>query len=174
MLNRDDRERLLARVSDLLRRGGTEDAEHLIRDLEAAIGGPVFTAGGDFVFMFHAAVPAGDVRSDRPILQFLDPAYCAAFTTRGVFPFPFECLEAHAGSTGPVPSVLYLVVRDHGAETARFPPDAFTGPFALAFERRFHPHERREIELWATRPIHAPAPWAVSLTLSGFARGSGF
>lgn len=166
----EKREQLLARVSDLLRRAGTEDAERLIRDLETVFVGPVFSGDGNVTFAFHASIPAGDILSDRRILQIFAPEFCATFTTRGVFPFPFGCQEAHAGISGSpeVPTgALYWVLRDNGSEISRLPFDAFTGAFAISWKRRYDHTTVHEIELWAPRPFHSTVPWSVVLMLSG-------
>ena len=166
-----EREQLLARVSDILRRSGTEDAERLIRELEKELGGPVFTRAGDLVLHFAGVIPVGRVRTDRPILQFFRPEHSVSFITPGIFPFPFQCREAHVyldPELEPLAPSLYFAENHNGNEVARFPVGSFSGAHAVEFPRLYGQNESRAMALWAARPFSIlRTPKRIDLMLAG-------
>ena len=178
-MTREETEALFARVADLLRRGGTEDAERLVRELEAALLPKV----AEQIVMFLAEIPAGDYPADARLLQFFHPKYSAVFTHVGIFPWRFEAsaarvqigFEEQIGPGGFTITVdraaildsLHLRERANGVEVARYPVDAFTAPWEAQFARVYDPHEVYELELCTREPLRLVRPGSVTLMLGG-------
>ena len=177
-MTREETEALFARAADLIRRGGTEDAERLVNELEAAM--LPRAVAGDVSIGFHAEIPAGEYRADSRLVQIYHPYYSVMFTNEGRFPFLFDCREARANvdfalnltevERMSLLSSIYVNERHGGHDVGRFPLGAFTGE-AVDFRRVYEIARIYEIELRPLTDLRLTAPLRVAFMLGSWSRG---
>ena len=164
------------RAADLIRRGGTEDAERLVNELEAAL--LPRAVAGDVSIGFHAEIPAGEYPADSRLVQLYHPYYSVMFTNEGRFPFLFDCREARANvdfalnltevERMSLLSSIYVNERHGGVDVGRFPLGAFTGDGAVDFRRVYEKARVYELELRPLYDLRLTAPLRVAFMLGGY------
>lgn len=162
------REQLLARVADVLRRSGVEDAGRLIDALtRELLGPPVFSADHDTVFVFEATVPAGAFES----VEMFRARNSSMMTTDGMFPFPFLATEAFVSMSDDL-GPAFVAEASLGIEEARHPVERFQGPLAARFERTYSPDRFYGFRLstMASAPPVFETPRTVRLAIAGWRR----
>lgn len=160
-------EQFVQRVSDLLRRGGTEDAEHLVVELERRLRPKPFSIEPNFTFTSTVRIPAG-AHAVEEYIELWSPAASSLFTSLGSFPMDVACHSAHAvTSTAFVPEYLEVRFFRTMLERARWPLSAWCGGVAEPFLETFREGEPAQLRLVFPNAVILEAPVDVAFIVNG-------